>query len=73
MVSLTDEAYKILSKKKLPEESFSKAIVRLSSPPKKTFMDLAGKWPGGTNEAKKIFDEVLNDRHKYTKTREFEL
>ena len=40
---------------------------------KNYFMDLAGKWPGGSDEAKKIFDEVLNDRHKYMETRDFEL
>ena len=73
LISLTDDVYEDLSRKKLPNESFSKTIKRLTSKKKNIFMDLAGKWPGGNEEAKRIFDEVLKERHTYTKTREFNL
>ncbi len=73
MVSLTDDAYRTLSKEKLPNESFSKTVIRLTSKKKRSFMDLAGKWEGGTDEAKKIFDDILKERHKLIKVREFEL
>ena len=48
-------------------------MIQKNTTKKGIFLDLAGKWPGGNEEAKRIFDEVLNERHTYKKTREFNL
>lgn len=73
LISLTDDAYKSLARAKLSDESFSKVVKRLTSKTKGSLLDFAGKWPGGSNEAKSVFDKILKERHTYTKMRQFKL
>lgn len=65
LISLSDDAYAFLSIEKLSDESFSKVVKRLTSKTKGSLLDFAGKWPGGSSEAKNIFDKILKERHQY--------
>ena len=53
-VSLSNEAYEVLSKMKVEGESFSDVVLRLAEKDKKKFRleDFAGKWKG------KDFDDL---------------
>ena len=56
----------------MDKEKFSKTLIGLTSQKKRSLLDLAGKWHGGSEEAKRIFDVVLKERHTFTKMRKFE-
>ncbi len=71
VISLSDEAYEELTQLKNTKESFSSVVIRLASEKKKKdIMEFAGKWPGPKEELDKIFNEILEERHK-TKMRKF--
>lgn len=74
MVSLSNDAYAILSGLKRQEESFSKVVVRLANheSPNKSILDCFGAWgtEGGDKETQRIIDEVYARRHSY-KPRKF--
>ncbi|GEM_PF-2479957 len=69
MVSLSNDAYAILSGLKRQEESFSKVVVRLANPesPKKSILDCFGTWgtEGGGKETQRIIDEVYARRYSH--------
>ncbi|HLC83370.1 MAG TPA: antitoxin VapB family protein [Bacteroidia bacterium] len=73
MVALSNDAYEILAKAKLGSESFSNVVKRLADKKKGSLTDLAGKWVGGSDDAKKVYDDVLQERRSFTKLREFKL
>ena len=69
-VSLSNEAYEVLSSMKKENESFSDVILRLSISHKKSdLMKFFGKWPGDKKDLDKI-EEVINKDRKKFKLRE---
>ncbi|MEM2083639.1 MAG: antitoxin VapB family protein [Nitrososphaerota archaeon] len=68
VISLSEEAYKILKKLKKSEESFSDVIIRIAKGLEaKPLIDYAGKWVG--NDIDEIFKNILSER-ELSKTRE---
>ncbi len=68
VISLSEEAYKILKKLKRSGESFSDVIIRITkSMEKKPLIEYAGKWIG--NDIDEIFKNILSER-EISKTRE---
>ena len=68
VISLSEEAYKILKKLKKSEESFSDVIIRIIKGSEvKPLTEYAGKWVG--NDIDEIFKNILSER-ELSKTRE---
>lgn len=66
-VSLSDEAYEALKRKKREDESFNDLILRLvSEQEQKDILSLAGTWHGSDEETKKILETIYENR-KQTK------
>ena len=66
VISLSDDAYDRLKELKNEGESFSKVVNRLaSSVKKKSILDFAGKWPGGTEELDRIEKIIYEDRKRF--------
>ncbi len=63
LVSLSDDAYYGLFRLKRQGESFSKVVMRLLQPRKKSILDFAGAW-ADNDEMDRIFKEVA--RHRRT-------
>lgn len=67
MVSLSNDAYAILSGLKRRDESFSKVVARLAQKEKNSgsILGFAGTWgnEGGEAETKRIIDQIYNRRH----------
>jgi predicted CopG family antitoxin len=72
VISLSERAYRKLSKVKRPNESFSDTVLRISGErgEKKSLLDFAGSWKGGDIE--EVFSIVRKDR-KASTSRKFEL
>jgi len=65
-VSLSNEAYEVLSSMKKENESFSDVVVRLSFEHKKSnIMKFFGKWPSDKKELSKIKEKIYEDRKKF--------
>ena len=65
-VSLSNQAYGVLSSIKKEDESFSDVILRISSKHKKgNLMKFFGKWPGDKNDLDKIKKIIDTDRKKF--------
>ena len=64
-VSLSNQAYEVLSGIKKEDESFSDVILRLSFKHKRgNLMKFFGKWPGDKNDLDRIKRMIENDRKK---------
>ena len=65
-VSLSNQAYEVLSRMKKEDESFSDLVLRLSLNYKTgNLMKFFGKWPGDKKELDKIKAEINEDRKKF--------
>ena len=64
LVSLTDEAYAVLSRMKHSGESFSKLVMRVFGRKRKDIMDFAGVWEG-RKDLEEAFKEVAEERKKF--------
>lgn len=68
VISLSDDAYRRLKTRKVPGESFSDVVVRLTSERRlASVLGLAGSWEGG--DAESILAELRKQR-KSARTRE---
>jgi len=73
MVSLSEDAYRILKEVKKRDESFSKAVIRLVEKPKKRdIMEFAGAWKD-MPEMDEIFKDIIEKRHNYKGRQRVEL
>ena len=73
MVSLSEDAYRILKGLKKKDESFSKTVIRLTEKPKKRdIMELAGAWKD-MPEMDGIFKGIIEGRHTYKGRQRVEL
>ncbi len=64
LVSLSEKAYKTLSRMKRGRESFSDVVLKLAERKrKKSIMRFAGIWKDD-KEIDKIFKNILKERHK---------
>lgn len=70
IISISDDAYKELSKIKLEKESFSKVILRCTKKNRKPLMDFFGIWTD-KEDLSRIHEELKEERRKF-KTRDFE-
>jgi predicted CopG family antitoxin len=62
-ISLSDEAYNALKKKKLKGESFNDLVLRLVSEPKQDeILSLSGLWKGSEEETESILEGIYNNR-----------
>jgi predicted CopG family antitoxin len=71
-VSLSNEAYEVLSRMKTKGESFSDVILRLVEKDKKKFRieDFAGKWKGKDfDDLGNIFKDIERNRKKFKTTK----
>jgi len=69
-VSLSNQAYDLLSSMKKEDESFSDVVLRLSLKHKKSnLMKFFGKWPGDRNDLDRI-KKMINDDRKKLKLKE---
>ena len=69
-VSLSDEAYNALKKKKKKGESFNDLILRLvSEPDQKDILSLAGSWKGSDEEAENILNIIYENRKNLRSSR----
>ncbi len=58
-LTISEDAYNVLSKLKSDDESFTKAIMRLAKAGSvRPLSSFAGKWHGSMEETKAIFDEL---------------
>ena len=61
VITISDEAYTLLSRQKEPKDSFSKVIMRtFGEQSKKSILDLAGAWKGSPEVAdimKKVYTQ----------------
>jgi predicted CopG family antitoxin len=63
IVTLSEKAYEALKKMKREGESFSDAVIRLTSEEgSKSLLPFAGKWVGDDSE--KILERIVEDRRK---------
>jgi len=70
-ISLSDDAYNALAALKEKDKSFSDIILEITKKyGKKNLTSFAGKWHGSKEEAKKIFEEIMQERRK-TRARDF--
>lgn len=66
-ITIMEDAYEVLAKAKLPNESFSDTIRRVVKP-NKTLSDFAGIWKDvNTNEIKKIIEDGRKRSRKRAK------
>jgi len=70
LISVTDDVYSTLKSLKAKDESFSKVIVRLTEKPHTNIMDFFGKWPGTSEEIRKIGIKLSDDRKRNMRTLE---
>ncbi|MFW5902670.1 MAG: antitoxin VapB family protein [archaeon] len=70
-ISLSDEAYEELKKRK-GDKSFSKTIIGIIKGSKKSLLNFAGKWEGKKEETDKIIKEIMEERHE-AETRDLEV
>lgn len=69
MISVRDEVYDWLSKKKRSDESFSDLILRMGGEnPRDRILELAGSWKDW-EEADEIFKHIFNRRHRRSRNR----
>ena len=62
-VSLSDEAYNALKRKKKRGESFNDLVLRLvSEPDQKDILSLAGTWEGSDEETQEIMNLIYENR-----------
>ncbi len=72
-ISLSDEAYIALKRKKQKGESFNDLILRLTTEPdQKDILSLAGSWKGSTEESEKIL-KIIYDNRKNSRSARFDL
>ena len=65
VITISEEAYNVLSRYKESKESFSKVILRkFSSKNKNAIMDLAGSWKNSPDTVK-VMKKVYNDRKNF--------
>ena len=69
VISLSDEAYDVLKKRKNEGESFSDVVIKIARGEKKPLSAFFGSWPGGKKELDHIEKELAEDR-KRAKTRD---
>jgi predicted CopG family antitoxin len=68
VISLSEEAYATLKKRKRPNESFSDVVMRFAGDQqKKSLVEFAGAWKG--DDIDKVFSQVMKDREKSTSKR----
>ena len=67
-ITITDDAYDILARNKLPTESFSQ-VIRRSLDKKKSIMDLCGAWADISNEDAEAMKTTINLLRKESKSR----
>jgi predicted CopG family antitoxin len=74
-IMISEEAYKILKRKKRPNESFTDVIVRLGSErgSAKRLLQLAKEFEPISAETTNIMEEASREFRKNFKTRDFEL
>lgn len=71
VISLSEEAYGELKKRKGADESFSDVVLKMAKGKRSdSIMELAGTWKGG--DADRVLSEIIKQRHK-VKSREFNL
>ena len=71
-ISLSDEAYNALKRKKQKGESFNDLILSLVSElNQKEILSLAGLWKGSKEETEGILDKIYENRNK-AKLRKFD-
>ena len=69
-ISLSNEAYNALKRKKRRGESFNDLVLRLvSEPDQKDILSLAGTWEGSDEEAKKIVNFIYENRRNAKSSR----
>ncbi|KKM80788.1 hypothetical protein LCGC14_1336380 [marine sediment metagenome] len=62
-ISISDDAYNSLKRRKKKGESFNELILRLvSEPNQKEIESLAGSWKGSIEESKKILNLIYENR-----------
>ncbi len=62
-VSLSDEAYNALKKRKHKGESFNDLILRLvAKPEQKSILSLSGSWKGSEKETNDILNVIYKNR-----------
>ncbi len=72
-ISLSDEAYNALKRKKQKGESFNDLILRLSSEPnQKDILSLAGSWNGSNEESEKIL-KIIYENRKNSRSARFDI
>ena len=70
-ISLSDEAYNALKRKKRKGESFNDTILRMvSEPEQKEILSLAGSWKGSKEEVNNILDIIYENRKRAKMPRE---
>lgn len=67
-ISITEGAYNKLATLKLPEESFSEEVNRLTSH-KNDIKELLGAWSDISSNEKKEINEAIKKRREYTRHR----
>jgi len=66
IISLSEESYEALSRLKNPGESFSEVVKRLAiKEEKRPLSELAGSWKISSKEARKIAENIYEDRKKF--------
>jgi predicted CopG family antitoxin len=71
VISLSEEAYSELKKRKAPGESFSDVVLKMARGKRSdSIMELAGTWKGG--DADEVLAELMKQRHA-AKSREFNI
>jgi len=71
VISLSEEAYKVLKGLKRRGESFSDVVVRIAKTTEpKPLLEFAGEWEG--DDIDEVFEKVLRDREATT-TREYRI
>lgn len=71
-ISLSDDAYDALAELKGENKSFSDVVLEIAKRyAKKKISSFAGKWHGSDEEAKKILEELLEER-RTARIRDFE-
>ena len=65
VITISEDAYYVLSKHRAPKESFSKIILRTFGEKNKiSIMELAGAWKNSP-ETVKIMKEIYNERKNF--------
>jgi len=63
IISLSEDAYRILKRMKMGNESFSDVVIRITRDGgKRSLLESAGKWEG--DDIGKIFKEILGERER---------